>query len=192
MRCDESLPPCWPDARATQLLIGATLRHTIDSVFTLTSSVCIDAPAADVWQWLARIEEIPLWSRAVVSARTVPGCERGVGAERVCQLVGGITLSERWVEWHEGESLTYEGHGLPGVRVARNTWSVEPRGQQTILRSQAQVQLNGGLLSWPLEVAAKRQSGRMGRRALGAFKYLVEQGRAPEDLGAHLPSPSTC
>lgn len=170
----------------------ATQGRTIGKVFTMTSAVCIDAPAAAVWRWLARLEDIQLWSRPVLSARTVPGCERGVGAQRVCQLVGGITLAEHWVEWHEGQSFTYEGHGLPGVRIACNTWSVEPHGQQTILRSEAHVQLKGGLLAWPLEIAARRQSRRMGGRALGAFKYLVETGRAPEDRAGHLPAPSTC
>lgn len=101
-------------------------------------------------------------------------------------------MAEHWVEWHEGQSFTYEGHGLPGVRVARNTWSVEPHGPQTILQSEAHVQLKGGLLAWPLEIAARRQSRRMSRRALGAFKYLVETGRAPDDLAARLPAPSTC
>lgn len=184
---------CLSDAHALPLHFGgATLRRTLDRVFTVTDSVCIDAPAAVVWGWLARIEDIPLWSRAVVSASTVPGHERGVGAVRVCQLVGGITLAEHWVDWREGESFTYEGHGLPGVRVARNTWSVEPRGQQTILRSRAHVRLKGGLLAWPLEMAARRHARRMGRQALGVFKYLVEQGRAPNDLPTHLPAPSTC
>ena len=158
----------------------------------MTSAVCIEAPAAGVWGGLARIEPFPLWPRRVLGAQPRPGCERGVGAERVCRLVGGVTLAEHWVEWHEGQSFTYEGHGLPGVRIARNTWSVEPHGQQTILRSEAHVQLKGGLLAWPLEIAARRQSRRMGGRALGAFKYLVETGRAPEDRAGHLPAPSTC
>ena len=74
----------------------------------LTATVCIDASAAAVWSWLARIEDIPLWSRGIISARSVPGRERGPGAERVCELVGGITLSERWLSWDEGVSFTYE------------------------------------------------------------------------------------
>jgi uncharacterized protein YndB with AHSA1/START domain len=27
----------------------------------MTTTVCIDAPVAEVWRWLARIEEIALW-----------------------------------------------------------------------------------------------------------------------------------
>jgi uncharacterized protein YndB with AHSA1/START domain len=165
---------------------------TISAVFDVTATVCIDAPAAAVWDCLARIEDIPLWSRGIISARTVAGRERGVGAERVCRLVGGITLTERWLAWNDGVSFTYEGHGLPGVRVASNTWTVEPHDTQTILRSEAHVQLKGGLLARLLGPIARRQSRRMGRQALGAFKYLVETGRAPDDLSVQLPAPTAC
>jgi hypothetical protein len=154
--------------------------------------VCINAPATAVWESLARIEDIPLWSRGIISARTVPGRERGIGAERICQLVGGITLTERWLAWHDGASFSYEGHGLPGVRLARNTWTVEPHGTQTILRSAAQVELKGGLLARLVDPIAKRQARRMGRQALGAFKYLVETGQAPSDLSLRLPAPAVC
>jgi hypothetical protein len=161
-------------------------------VFTVTATVCIDAPHAAVWDHLARIEDIPLWSRGIISARTVPGHERGAGAERVCELAGGITLSERWTSWRDGVSFTYEGHGLPGVRTARNTWTVEPHGSQTILRSEAHVQFKSGTLGRLLDPVARRQARRMGRQSLGAFKCLVETGQAPADLSARLPAPAAC
>ena len=162
------------------------------ATFDLTATVCIDAPAAAVWSWLARLEDIPLWSRAIISARSVPGRERGAGAERVCELAGGITLAERWTAWDEGVSFTYEGHGLPGVRVARNTWTVDPCGAQAMLRSDAHVEFKGGPLGWLVRPIASRQAGRMGRQTLGAFKYLVETGQAPRDLSKRLPVPATC
>jgi uncharacterized membrane protein len=161
-------------------------------VFSLAATVCIDAPVAAVWDHLARIEDIPLWSRGIISARTVPGHERGMDAVRICQLVGGITLTERWLAWNEGASFSYEGHGLPGVRVARNTWTVESHGTQTIVRSEAHVQLKGGPLARLLDPIARRQACRMGRQALGALKYLVETGQAPADLSVRLPAPASC
>jgi hypothetical protein len=51
-----------------------------------TASACIDAPATNVWECLARLEDIPLWSEAVVSAHCDMDRARGVGAERVCRL----------------------------------------------------------------------------------------------------------
>jgi hypothetical protein len=178
--------------RASLIWLSGDRANTISAVFSLTSAVCIDAPVAAVWDYLARIEDIPLWSRGIISARIVPGHERGVGAERVCQLAGGTTLTECWLAWDDGTSFSYEGHGLPGVRVARNTWTVEPHGTQTVLRSEAHVQLKGGPLARLLDPVARRQARRMARQSLGAFKYLVETGRAPEDLSARLPAPAAC
>jgi Polyketide cyclase / dehydrase and lipid transport len=75
----------------------------------LDGSVCIDAPAQDVWAALARLEDIQLWSEAVVRARWNGAITRSVGAERTCDLVGGVTIKERWLEWDEGHSFSYEG-----------------------------------------------------------------------------------
>lgn len=56
----------------------------------LSASVCIDAPAAVVWERLARLEDIGLWSEAVRRARCHGRLARGVGAERTCQLKGNL------------------------------------------------------------------------------------------------------
>jgi hypothetical protein len=85
----------------------------------LSGSVCIDAPAELVWARLAKLEDIELWSHLVKRA-TCPGeRSRGVGAERTCELVGKITIQERWVAWDEGRSFAYEGTGLPLVKRAQ-------------------------------------------------------------------------
>lgn len=161
-------------------------------MFKLTMTVCIEAPPGSVWEALARLEDIQLWSGPVITAACEPGRERGVGAERVCELIGGIKLTERWLYWDEGRSFMYEGHGLPGVEQARNTWKVVPHGEKTLLHTEAEVSLKGGLLGRLLEPVAKLQSRRMGRQSLGALKYLVENGFTRTDLPARLPAPATC
>jgi hypothetical protein len=108
-------------------------------MISLTTSVCIDAPASEVWAGLARLEDISLWSEAVLEARWDGVAREGVGAEPTCDLLGGLTIRERWLEWDEGRSFTYEGVGLPGVARARNEWSVHPEGSaRTLLRSRAE------------------------------------------------------
>ncbi|MDR2986294.1 MAG: SRPBCC family protein [Nocardiopsaceae bacterium] len=161
-------------------------------MFKLTMTVCIEAPPPAVWEALARLEDIQLWSRPVVSAVCEPGRERGVGAERACELVGGIKLRERWLLWDEGRSFTYEGIGLPGVEQARNTWTVVPHGEKTLLHTEAAVSLKGGWLSRLVEPVAKLQSKRLGRQSLGAFKFLVENGFTRTKLPARLPVPASC
>jgi hypothetical protein len=115
-----------------------------------------------------------------------------VGAERVCNLRGGIRITERWRDWDEGQSFTYEGHGLPGVASARNTWSIEQYStERTLLHTEATVALRGGPLAKLAEPIAKFQSRRIGRKALAAFKDLAETGAAP-DLKARSRAPARC
>ena len=156
-------------------------------------SVCIDAPASEVWAQLARLEDIRLWSEAVIDAHCEGAASRGVGAERTCDLRGGITVHERWVAWDEGRSFAYEGIGVPGVAQARNYWSVRPEGAQTVLRSEAVVELKGAGITRLLEPIFARQVRRVGARTLAAFKFLVESGTPPRAPHRRLPrAAATC
>jgi hypothetical protein len=162
-------------------------------MIALRSSACIDAPADRVWDRLARLEDIRLWSEAIVDARCAEDRDHGIGAERTCRLNGGMVIRERWLAWDEGRSFTYEGVGVPLVSRARNTWTVEADGERTLLTSDAEVVLKGGRLGSLLEPLMSRQIRRMGRRSLAAFKYLVEHGEPPPVPHANLaPAPSAC
>ena len=193
----------------------------------LFASVCIEAPAEVVWARLARLEDIRLWSEAVldgvamglrdgldvivaagsrVDSFTVVGggsrsaywgkliagaLSRGVGAERTCDLRGGITIRERWLAWDEGRSFTYEGVGIPLLASARNEWGVQPEGDLALLTSRAEVVLRGGPLGRLLEPVVAYQLKRVGPRTLAAFKYLVEHGEPPKVRHAKLPRVAT-
>jgi Polyketide cyclase / dehydrase and lipid transport len=157
----------------------------------LLGSVCIDAPVEVVWARLARLEDIRLWSEAVLDARCEGARSQGVGAERTCHLRGGITIRERWLGWEEGRSFVYEGVGIPLVTRARNEWTVQREGDQTLLVSQAEVVLRGGPLARLLEPLVAYQLNRIGSRTLAAFKYLVERGEPPKVKHAKLPRVAT-
>src|SRR5262245_54755126 len=107
----------------------------------LFASVCIEAPAEAVWAQLAKLEDIQLWSEAVLHARSTGIVSQGVGSERICELVGKRTIMEYWIAWEEGHSFTYEGFGIPLVQRAVNRWSVVPQGARTLLTSEAAVTL---------------------------------------------------
>lgn len=158
----------------------------------VTASVCIDRPAHDVWALLADLERIVEWAPGIRSARCPSGRESGTGAVRHCRLTGGIDLVEHFTTWINGVSFTYEGTGLPGVRVARNTWSVEPFGQeQTMLRSEAHVELRGSIRDRILRGLLHWQARRGAAHSLGAFKHIVETGAAPV-RGQRCPAPALC
>lgn len=155
-------------------------------------TVCVDVPAPQVWALLADLERIADWAPGIRSARCPLGRESGLGALRECQLTGGIELIENWTDWVDGVSFTYEGSGLPGVQLARNTWSVQPIGDaQALLRSDAEVELRGRVRGGLFGGVLRWQARRAGARSLGAFKYLVETGSAPATRRRY-PAPATC
>jgi hypothetical protein len=162
-------------------------------MITLRASVCIDAPAPTVWAHLARLAEIVLWSEPIIAARCEGPRTRGVGAERTCTLKGNLTVRERWVAWDEGHSFTYEGFGVPLMHRATNRWSVQAQGAQTLLTSEAELELNGGPLGRMLEPVVGPLARRTAPSALAAFKYLVEHGHPYPGNAADLPrAPALC
>ncbi len=162
-------------------------------MINLSASVCIDAPPHEVWAALARLEDIRLWSEAVRDARCEGEVSQGVGAERTCDLAGGITIKERWLAWDEGRSFVYEGSGIPLVECALNEWAVQREGSRTLLTSRAELALKGGIFGKLLEPIVRYQIRRVGPRTLAAFKYLVEHGEPPQVKHAKLPKiPVTC
>ncbi len=104
-----------------------------------------------------------------------------------------MTLVERWSAWEDGRSYTYEGTGLPLVRSASNTWTVEPVGERTLLRTEAVVSVAGGALGRLLEPLIGWQARRLGRRSLAALAFLVEHDHPPAGRHSRLPVVSaTC
>jgi Polyketide cyclase / dehydrase and lipid transport len=159
----------------------------------LFASVCIEAPAAIVWARLAKLEDIQLWSEAVLHARCDGAVSQGVGAERTCELAGNFIVIERWVAWEEGQSFTYEGFGIPLMKRAVNRWSVMAHGEQSLLMSEAELEIKGGMFGRILEPILRPLMQRMAPNALAGFKYLVEHGHPYEGKASELPrAPATC
>jgi hypothetical protein len=130
----------------------------------LVASACIETPAARVWDRLARLEDIQLWSDAVVHARCEGALARGVGAGRTYELVGNRTITERWVAWDAGRSFQYKGVVLPLDNRAVYRWSVLPRGERSLLTSEAEVEFKGGASGWALALALAPVMRRMAPR----------------------------
>lgn len=156
-------------------------------MITLSASVCIEAPAEVTWAQLAKLEDIQLWSAAVVHASCAGAVSQGVGAERTCELVGNRIIKERWIAWDEGRSFQYEGFGIPLMKRATNRWSVIPHGAQSLLTSEAEVEIKGGLFGSVLELILMPLMRRMAPHALTSFKYLVEHGQPFNGKATDLP-----
>jgi len=153
----------------------------------LFASACIAAPAHVVWKHLTKLEDIQLWSETVIHASCPQERAQGVGAERTCQLVGNRMIQERWVAWDEGHSFQYEGFGIPLMSRATNRWSVIPYGAQSLLITEAELELKGGVLGRLLEPILAPVMQRMAPNALAGFKYLVEHGHPYDGKFSELP-----
>lgn len=142
----------------------------------MITTACIEAPVEKVWATLADVTNIVQWA-PVESASCVGDKKTGAGTKRVCNLKGGVTIEEEWTQWKEGDYYTYIASGIPLVKMASNKWSVETVNGKTLLRSEADVKLKGGVFGKLLEPLFRILSKRAGADALAAFKYLVETGR---------------
>ncbi len=75
----------------------------------------------------------------------------------------------------------------------RNRWSVIPDGDKSVLTSEAELKIKGGVLGRMLEPLISPLLRRMAPTALARFKYLVEHGYPFEGKPAELPrAPATC
>jgi hypothetical protein len=160
-------------------------------MLNLSSSVCVDAPVAKVWSTLSDLGAIHLWVEPITNSYC-PAQSRGVGARRICELKR-LTIEETIIEWEEGRSFTYEGVGAPMLKRARNTWSVQAMGNQTLVSSVAEAELKGGLLGRMVQPFLKPVFARMGARSLASLKYFVEHGHPYKGPARDLaPGPVTC
>lgn len=146
----------------------------------LKMSACIEAPKEKVWQVLSDISNVGSWVDPILSAHCENDKRSGVGAIRVCHLKGNMTIKEKWVEWDEGKSYTYQGYGAPFLKSAKNKWSIKPYKGKTLVTTESEVELKGGIFGKLLEPLLFFFTKKMGANALAAFKYLVETGEPYE------------
>jgi len=160
----------------------------------LTNSACIEASTDKVWVVLADLEGVHTWVEPIKSARCIDGKSRGLGAIRVCDLSGGISITEEWTAWDEGKSFEYIAVGMPLIERATNRWELHrEKGDKTLLISHAEIILKGGVFGKLLEPVMRPVMKAMGPRTLASLKHLVEHGTPFQGKHSKLAlAPVTC
>lgn len=153
----------------------------------IVGSACIEAPVEKTWAVLSDLESIAVWSEDIVTATCLGDQKRGVGAQRECVLSEKIKITELIVAWDEGKSYTYVGSNIPLVKSARNTWSVKSENGKTLLTTESEVVMKGGMLGRLLEPLMHFIALKLGAKTIAAFKYLVENGKPYEGKHSALP-----
>ena len=159
----------------------------------LRMSACIKASKEKVWETLSDVTNIDLWVEPISSSHYESDKTSGVGTVRVCNLKGNITIKEEFIAWQEGESYTYQAYGAPLIKSAKNRWSIESMNGKTLLISESEIEIRGGVFGKLLTPLMYLMSKRMGTNSLAAIKYLIETGRPFEGKVATLPRvPMVC
>ena len=153
----------------------------------LIMSACIEASTDQVWNILSDISNVNLWVDPIISASCESSVKRGVGAIRVCKLKGNMTITEKWVEWDEGNSFTYHADEISLIKSAKNKWTVKSDKGKTLIITESDVVLKGGVFGKILEPLMYLVSKKMGTDSLAALKYLVETGKPFEKQFSKLP-----
>ena len=152
----------------------------------LRMSACINATKDKVWNTLSDISNVDLWVGPILTAH----CEndvRGVGAVRVCNLKGNMTVKERWTAWSESDSFSYQADETAYFKSAKNTWSVISENGKTLVITESEVVLRGGVIGKICEPLMYIISKKMGADSLAALKYLVENGTPYKGSFSKLP-----
>ena len=153
----------------------------------ITKTIDIDAPVNDVWQKLAKLDDVQNFVDSVTKSYYSSEQKEGVGAERTCEVKGFGTLVEEIVEWKDGETLTYTVAGMPPmVKHAQSNWRLERKSHiQTTVTVTSSMETRYGLFGAFMEkFAMKPRITRILEDALSQFKNYVEQAEAQTEAEA--------
>ena len=117
----------------------------------LIMSACIEASTDQVWNVLSDISNVNLWVDPIISATCESDIKRGVGAIRVCELKGNMTIKEKWIKWDEGNSFTYQADETSFFKSATNKWTLKLDKGKTLITTESDVVLKGGVFGKILE-----------------------------------------
>ncbi|MGI9658143.1 MAG: SRPBCC family protein [Gaiellaceae bacterium] len=104
---------------------------------THKAEVRIDAPKEAVWEALADFSGVWKYNPSVESSHSLTTRDRGVGAERRCELTfGGAAVEERIVDWNPAGHYTVEifgGDRMPPIRRTKARLGVRADGDGSIV-----------------------------------------------------------
>lgn len=152
----------------------------------LRNSVCIEASAECVWQYLSSVENIDHWVPAIRHAHCETDQRRGAGTVRICKLEK-FDVREEFLEWEEGRSFKYRGTGALMMAWATNRWTVEPVGEKTLVTSEAEVVVKGGVFGRLLEPLVYVAVCLGLPNSLAPLKHYVETGEPFKGNPRQLP-----
>jgi len=110
----------------------------------IEESVMINRPVEDVWKFIADLSNVTKWDRSVSELKLTSAGPIGVGAtcDVTFQIMGKMTLSERFIEYEPNRKFSFEFTSGPakGSIVA---FSMEAIEGKTRFTSSGDLKYNG-------------------------------------------------
>lgn len=162
---------------------------------SLIERVTVHAPIETVWSVISDPGMLPRWNPKVV--RVMPEAIRAPGQGYRFRLTQrfGRRIDTRLVEivhWSPPRELELEstGGGLPSGHRVREIWTLETRGDSTVVRQSIDLSESGISLPWRVAIALLHRIGKPagGDRYLDVMRELIEGGHLAESAGGNAAS----
>lgn len=115
----------------------------------LTIERTVNAPRSAVWAILADYPNISAWNSGVNRSDSIGDATEGVGAIRVCELDGSVTMRETVTEWTDEQTMAIaidEIQKMP-VKEASMTFRLADAGADTTVTMSYDFAPKGGPFS---------------------------------------------
>ncbi len=109
----------------------------------LSNQVQINAPKSKVWEIVSDFGNVSRWGPLVTQSATMSPNNQGIGAERSCEVLQLGNITEKVIDWDEGNSIMIEVKGIPAVYSLVNKSTLSGEGDQTVLTSETEVDIKG-------------------------------------------------
>ena len=113
------------------------------SIIKITNQVQINVPKSKVWEIVSDFGNVSRWGPLVTQSATTSPNNQGVGAERSCEVLQLGSITEKVIGWDEGNSITIDVKGIPGVYSLVNQSSLSGEGDQTVVKLETEVDIKG-------------------------------------------------
>lgn len=147
----------------------------------IKQSIRVNKPKEEVWKILADLGGVSVFHPIVTHSYYSTKQLTDIGATRVCELGPKQSVSERAIEWREGESYTLAVDFIKGmkppVRNMQAIISVRADGDGSIATIGMRYQPKFGIMGMVMDrVMLRPQFGKMVPQILGGLKHYAETG----------------
>jgi len=147
----------------------------------ITNQVQINAPKSKVWEIVSDFGNVSRWGPLVTQSATLSQNNKGLGAERSCEVLQLGRITEKVIGWDEGNSITIDVKGVPGVYSLVNQSKLSGEGDQTVVTSETEVDIKG----------TDEDKKGFEEQFHGALQLTVEGLKAYAETGQKMSPPSS-